>query len=1054
MPISRESPSARHTRSTSEPLSPSKTNDVEKRPRQRIATENPGSTGSSAVKQPLVKGKSKHEIEDERLIKAAKENRRATFKVEGRRKAVLIGINYTGQGKAELKGCWNDVQNIRSFISSPPFSFPTDEDNMRVLTDDPSKQPERRPTRRNILEALKWLVEDVADGDSRFLHFSGHGVQREDTDGDEEDGFDESILPLDYTTQGPILDDELNRILVRSIPPTARLTCIFDSCHSGTVLDLPFCYSSTGDLQLYNPEEEAKINAQEAVDCTLRGDTKGAVGNLVAGIMAVTGEGDKAARAARKAKSSRGDVILFSGSKDDQTSADAKIDGSASGALSYAIIKTSRDYGVIAYGNKPGGAKISYAVLLANMRGILRDKFSQKVQLSSGKLPSLDIVNTTRLCLNRSSLSRRVAPFSPTVIFGRALSGSTSFKIKCAHNVPDRSNLRGQHMMRSFSSLPDVRDEHSSGKRYSRFGTAALGLTLGTTLFLAFQNAEIEAKAAKDDFARAVCYAVRMGDVAELSKLMKDKNFDPNLRHPFGWTPLHVACKYICLQGADPNALDSYSGPNASQHVGFEMLFELLRARQQEFTTYLDPRASVQGFTPLHYAAVNASPELVRILLENGADPSVKDSEGRAPRDYIDEDDYPALYKAFTEAEEHAVEEKRRREKEMRRKFPLESQLRQHIIGQDGPINAVASAIRRRENGWHDEEHPLVFLFLGSSGIGKTELAKQLAAYIHKDNLKKGFIRMDMSEFQTKHEVSKFIGSPPGYVGYEEGGQLTQKLTQCPNAVVLLDEVEKAHPDVLTVMLQLFDEGRITDGKGTTVECKDAIFVMTSNLAQQEIAAESVELRKDAESSKVPWKKTLSREFVDTTIYPILRRHFRRDEFLGRINDILYFVPFDDDELKRLVELELQRWSAKSETRHKIKLSWTPEVVDALKEEYNISYGARSIKHGVEKQVVSQIARLHEYDEIGDGSTVHLYVEQSPGSGNEKSSAGGEVGRQIRLKTTKPAASKTGGLTGLVSGWFGSGAGDGKEKVHIESSPGSEKRGGAGGEVPRIIEIK
>ncbi|MGH0159171.1 UNVERIFIED_CONTAM: hypothetical protein FKN15_066410 [Acipenser sinensis] len=135
-------------------------------------------------------------------------------------------------------------------------------------------------------------------------------------------------------------------------------------------------------------------------------------------------------------------------------------------------------------------------------------------------------------------------------------------------------------------------------------------------------------------------------------------------------------------------------------------------------------------------------------------------------------------------------EVQRRREAEERRRFPLERRLREHIIGQEGAINTVAAAIRRKENGWYDEEHPLVFLFLGSSGIGKTELAKQVARYMHKDAKK----------------VAKFIGSPPGYVGHEEGGQLTKKLKQCPNAVVLFDEVDKAHPDVLTVMLQLFDE--------------------------------------------------------------------------------------------------------------------------------------------------------------------------------------------------------------------------------------------------------
>ncbi len=185
---------------------------------------------------------------------------------------------------------------------------------------------------------------------------------------------------------------------------------------------------------------------------------------------------------------------------------------------------------------------------------------------------------------------------------------------------------------------------------------------------------------------------------------------------------------------------------------------------------------------------------------------------------------------------------------EERRRFPLEMRLKENIVGQEGAITTVASAIRRKENGWIDDEHPLVFLFLGSSGIGKTELAKQVASYLFKnDKLKKAFIRLDMSEYQEKHEVAKLIGSPPGYIGHDDGGQLTKRLREFPEAVVLFDEVDKAHPDVLTVLLQLFDEGRLTDGKGKTIECKKAIFVMTSNLASTEIAEHAIGLRREAE---------------------------------------------------------------------------------------------------------------------------------------------------------------------------------------------------------------
>merc|ERR1719300_2128137 len=212
--------------------------------------------------------------------------------------------------------------------------------------------------------------------------------------------------------------------------------------------------------------------------------------------------------------------------------------------------------------------------------------------------------------------------------------------------------------------------------------------------------------------------------------------------------------------------------------------------------------------------------------------------------------------------------------------FPLENQLKKKIVGQLKPIHSVASAIRRKQNGWHDEDHPLVFLFLGSSGVGKTELAKTVAKCLFKED-PEAFIRIDMSEFQHKHEV---------------GGQLTKRLTERPNAIVLLDEVEKAHPDVPTIMLQLFDEGRITDGKGETMECKDAMFVMTSNLAQTEIGNEAEMLRKEAkENAKITGLNdeatSLSREFIEDTVQPILKSHFQRDEFLGRINEILYFLP-------------------------------------------------------------------------------------------------------------------------------------------------------------------
>ncbi|KAL0629572.1 Caseinolytic peptidase B protein-like protein [Plecturocebus cupreus] len=333
-------------------------------------------------------------------------------------------------------------------------------------------------------------------------------------------------------------------------------------------------------------------------------------------------------------------------------------------------------------------------------------------------------------------------------------------------------------------------------------------------------------------------------------------------------------------------------------------------------------------------------------------------------------------------------EKQRKREAEERRRFPLEQRLKEHIIGQESAIATVGAAIRRKENGWYDEEHPLVFLFLGSSGIGKTELAKQTAKYMHKD-AKKGFIRLDMSEFQERHEVAKFIGSPPGYVGHEEGGQLTKKLRQCPNAVVLFDEVDKAHPDVLTIMLQLFDEGRLTDGKGKTIDCKDAIFIMTSNVASDEIAQHALQLRQEAlEMSRnriaenlgdvqISDKITISKNFKENVIRPILKAHFRRDEFLGRINEIVYFLPFCHSELIQLVNKELNFWAKRAKQRHNITLLWDREVADVLVDGYNVHYGARSIKHEVERRVVNQLAAAYEQDLLPGGCTLRITVEDS-----------------------------------------------------------------------------
>ncbi|XP_073404576.1 mitochondrial disaggregase isoform X2 [Dendrobates tinctorius] len=419
--------------------------------------------------------------------------------------------------------------------------------------------------------------------------------------------------------------------------------------------------------------------------------------------------------------------------------------------------------------------------------------------------------------------------------------------------------------------------------------------------------------------------AVRTGDVSDVERLLREK-VDPNGRHRLGWTALmvaairrnHSAVKSLLCAGADPNLGDDFSSVyEVAKEKNLHSL-QVLVTREDEFSNRLNNRTSFRGCTALHYAVLMDDYGTVRALLEAGADPMQKNEMGHTPLDYAREGELKRMLKEWESKFQVA---QRKRELEERRRFPLEQRLRQHIVGQEGAIATVGAAIRRKENGWSDDEHPLVFLFLGSSGIGKTELAKQTARYLHKD-IKKGFIRMDMSEFQEKHEVAKFIGSPPGYVGHEEGGQLTKKLKACPNAVVLFDEVDKAHLDVLTIMLQLFDEGRLTDGKGKTIECKDAIFIMTCNAGSDEIAHHALQLRQEAQEMNKnrlagnlddiqTEKITISKQFKENVIRPILKAHFRRDEFLGRINEIVYFLPFCRSELSQLVLKELNMWAKK-----------------------------------------------------------------------------------------------------------------------------------------------
>ncbi|KAK4156443.1 hypothetical protein C8A00DRAFT_41121 [Chaetomidium leptoderma] len=294
----------------------------------------------------------------------------------GRRKALLIGINYFNQ-RGQLRGCINDVRNMSAYLVE---NFGYKREDMVILTDD-QQNPMSQPTKQNILRAMHWLVKDARPNDSLFFHYSGHGGQTKDLDGDEEDGYDEVIYPVDFRQTGHITDDEMHRIMVQPLLAGVRLTAIFDSCHSGTALDLPYIYSTQGILKEPNLAKEAGQGLLSAVSAYSRGDLGGVANNIMGFFKKASTSEDAYARS-MAIKTSPADVIMFSGSKDDQTSADATIASQATGAMSWAFITALKK-----------NPQQSYVQLLNSIRDELQTRYTQKPQLSCshplGRRPQL-----------------------------------------------------------------------------------------------------------------------------------------------------------------------------------------------------------------------------------------------------------------------------------------------------------------------------------------------------------------------------------------------------------------------------------------------------------------------------------------------------------------------------------------------------------------------------------------------------------------------------------------------------------------------------------------
>jgi len=347
-------------------------------------------------------------------------------------------------------------------------------------------------------------------------------------------------------------------------------------------------------------------------------------------------------------------------------------------------------------------------------------------------------------------------------------------------------------------------------------------------------------------------------------------------------------------------------------------------------------------------------PRLERELALEQEQLGKKQGESRLLKEEVDEDDIAAIVSRWT-----GIPVSRLVEGETEKLLKLGELLHQRVVGQDEAVQAVADAVLRARSGIKDPNRPIgSFLFLGPTGVGKTELARTLAATLFDDDA--NLIRIDMSEYMEKHTVARLIGAPPGYIGYEEGGQLTEAVRRRPFSVILFDEIEKAHHDVFNVLLQVLDDGRLTDSQGRTVDFKNTVLIMTSNIGSPQILEAQ--------------QRHASYDEVCSLVMAELREHFR-PEFLNRVDETVVFHALETEQLTKIVEIQLERLRARL-TERRISLSVTPAALRYLGERgYDPVYGARPLKRLIQQEIETPMARQLVKGELRDGDTATVELK-------------------------------------------------------------------------------
>jgi len=347
-------------------------------------------------------------------------------------------------------------------------------------------------------------------------------------------------------------------------------------------------------------------------------------------------------------------------------------------------------------------------------------------------------------------------------------------------------------------------------------------------------------------------------------------------------------------------------------------------------------------------------PELEKLLESERERLEELQRDGVYLKEEVDEEDVAEVVAKWT-----GVPVSKMLEGEMQKLVSMEDNLRRRVIGQDEALQAVANAVRRARAGLQDPNRPVgSFIFLGPTGVGKTETARALAEFLFDDE--RAMVRLDMSEYMEKHAVARMIGAPPGYVGYEEGGQLTEAVRRRPYSVVLFDEIEKAHPDVFNVLLQILDDGRLTDSKGRVVDFKNTVLIMTSNLGSREIQAAT--------------ENPLADRDIRTNVLQVLRDHFK-PEFLNRIDDIVVFKQLGREEIAKIIDVQLEKLRRNLEDRG-ITIELDESAKDLLVQEgYDPVYGARPLKRAIQTLIQNPLAVSLLKGDIGSGQTVRVSAE-------------------------------------------------------------------------------